>query len=447
MTDHIQEKLMKSSVENVSSLQRRLHVEVPAATVESTFQKHFNNIQRNVQLKGFRKGKAPLSAVRSMYSDRVKMDVVQDLIQNHYVQALSTHKLDPIGNPEFEFADPLEGVDFKFSAEFDVRPEITLKKYEGLEVEKEKLEFDEKRIQAVLDNVRTKNAKLVDVLEDRPAQMGDTAVIDFDGSVEGKPLDGGQGTDHPLELGTKQFIEGFEESVAGMKIGAEKTIDLKFPTPYHAAELEGKPVSFKVKLKSLKKKEMPELTDEFIKSIGGDQDLASLKETIKTDMLESDKKRIDEAFKNRLVRKLAEENPMDVPPKLMEEQKKSLVEDFKSRMQNQGMTPPDFEQYVQKWDADFAKSAKEMIQSSFLIDAIARKHDLACTPADVDAKLEQYAAQTGIEVAKVKEFYAKPEQLSRLTYSLTEEKVIDFLLKTAKVKEVPASELKDKEQP
>ncbi len=436
---------MKSSVENVSSLQRRLHIEVPATTVESTFQKHFNNIQKNVQLKGFRKGKAPLSAVRSMYGDRVKVDVVQDLIQNHYGQALSTHKLDPIGNPEFEFADPLEGVDFKFSAEFDVRPEISLKKYEGLEVEKEKLEFDEKRIDAVLENVRAKNAKMADILEDRPAQMGDTAVIDFDGSVDGKPLDGGKGTDHQLELGSKQFIEGFEEAVVGMKIGSEKTINLQFPTPYHASDLEGKPVSFKVILKTLKKKVLPELTDEFIQSIGGEQDLASLKNTIKNDMMESDKKRIDEAFKNRLVRKLAEENPVDVPPRLMEEQKKSLIEDFKNRMQNQGMTPTDFEQYIEKWDADFAKSAKEMIQSSFLIDAIARKHDLGCTPADVEEKLEQYAAQTGLEVKKVKEFYAKPEQLSRLTYSLTEEKVIQFLLNTAKVKEVPASQLKEQE--
>lgn len=436
---------MKSSVENISSLQRRLHVEVPAATVESTFQKHFNNIQRNVELKGFRKGKAPITAVRSMYGDRVKMDVVQDLIHNHYVQALSAHKLDPIGNPEFEFADPLEGVDFKFSAEFDVRPEVTLKKYEGLEVEKEKLEFDDSRIEAVLNNVRSKNATLSDVLEDRPAQIGDTSVIDFDGSVDGQPLEGGKGTDHQLELGSKQFIEGFEEEIVGMKIGSEKTIHLKFPTPYHAAELAGKPVAFKVVLKALKKKTLPELTDEFIKSIGGDQDLVGLKNTIKNDMIESDKKRIDEAFKNRLVKKLAEENPMDVPPRLLEEQKKSLIEDFKTRMQSQKMEPADFEQYIQKWDADFAKSAKEMIQSSFLIDAIARKHELTSTAADVDAKLSEYAAQTGLELDKVKEFYAKPEQLSRLTYSLTEEKVIGFLLKSAKVKEVPASDLKDKE--
>jgi trigger factor len=436
---------MKSSVENVSALQRRLHVEVPAATVASTFNKHFANVQKNVELKGFRKGKAPLSAVRLTYGDRIKMDVVQDLIQNHYAQALTAHKLDPIGNPDFEFADPIEGVDFKFSAEFDVRPEVTLKKYEGLDVEKEKLEFDDKRVDSVLENIRTRNATMADVLEDRPAQNGDVAVIDFDGYVDGKPLDGGQGTDHNLELGAKQFIEGFEEGVAGMKVGTDKTLNLKFPTPYHSKDLEGKAVEFKVKLKALKKKVLPELTDDFIKSIGGEQDLASLKKTIKDDMVESDKKRIEDAFKNRLVRKLAEENPVEVPPRLLEEQKKALIEDFKNRMQSQGMTPSDFTEYVQKWDADFAKSAKEMIQSSFLIDAIARKHDLSATQIDVDKKLADYSAQTGIELERVQEFYAKPEQLSRLTYSITEEKVIDFLLKTAKIKEVEASKLKDKE--
>lgn len=437
---------MKSSVENVSNLQRRLHVEIPAATVQSAFQKYFNDIQKNVQLKGFRKGKAPLTAIKSMYADRVRMDVVQDLIQRHYVEALSAHKLDPIGNPEFEFQDPTENADFKFSAQFDVRPEVALKKYEGLEVEKEKYTFDNKRIDEVLNNLRSSRATTVDVLENRPAQMGDIAIIDFDGTVNGKKLDGGQGTDHQLELGSKQFIEGFEDGIVGMTIGSQKTLQLKFPNPYHSAELSGQPVEFLVTLKSLKKKELPELTDEFIKSIGGDQDLQTLKNTIEKDLKESDLKKIDDDFKNRLLKKLVKENPVDVPPKLMEEQKQALIEDFRARMKNQGMSEADYAEYIQKWDADFANSAQEMIQSSFLIDAVARKHNLACTQEDVDQKLDQYAAQTGIEIQKIKDFYGKPEQLSRLTYTITEEKVLSFLMNSAKVKEVDAASLKEKEK-
>lgn len=432
---------MKSSVENLSSLQRRLNIEIPAAIVQSAFQKYFNDIQKNVQLKGFRKGKVPLATVKSLYSDRVRMDVVQDLIQSHYVQALGAHKLEPIGNPEFEFQDPTENADFKFSAQFDVRPEITLKNYEGLTVEKEKYSFDPKRIDEVLNNLRTSKALTVPVLEDRPAQMSDVAVIDFDGSVNGKKLDGGQGTDHNLELGSKQFIDGFEDGIVGMKIGDQKTIKLQFPTPYHAAELEGQPVEFLVTLKSLKKKELPDLTDDFIKSIGGDQDLESLKKTIEKDLSESDLKKIEDDFKNRLIKQLVKENPIEVPPRLMEEQKKALIEDFKTRMKNQGMSDADYAEYVVKWDSDFANSAKEMIQSSFLIDAVARKHELVCTQEDVDQKFNEYAVQTGIELQKIQDFYNKPEQMSRLTYSITEEKVIAHLMKTVNINEVEASKL------
>ncbi len=427
---------MKSSVESLSNLERRLHVEIPADEVQTTFQKHFSNIQKNVQLKGFRKGKAPIATIRTLYSDRIKMDVVQDLIQSNYAEALSAHKLEPIGNPEFEFQDPQEGADFKFTAAFDVRPEVTLKKYEGLEVERPAVKFEEKKVDEVLENLRTSRATFVDVLEDRPAQMGDVAIIDFEGSVDGKVLEGGTGTNHQLELGAKQFIEGFEDGVVGMKIGAQKTLNLKFPDPYHSADLAGKPVEFKVTLQGLKKKTLPELNDEFIKSIGGDQDLAALRETIKKDLMQTEQKKSDEEFRKNLIKKLVEENPFDVPRRLMEEQKEALKEDFKSRMQNQGMSESDFAEYTQKWDADFAAMAKETIQSSFLIDAIAHKHDLVCKPEDVDAKLDEYAKQTGIELERIKEFYAKPEQLSRLTYSVTEEKVVDFLTKSANIKEV-----------
>jgi len=154
-------------------------------------------------------------------------------------------------------------------------------------------------------------------------------------------------------------------------------------------------------------------------------------------------KKIEESFKNRLLKKLVSENSFDVPPRLMNEQKQALIEDFQNRMKGQGMTETDFADYVKKWDSDFANSAKEMIQSSFLIDAIAKKHELFCTQTDIDQKFKEYSQQTGIEIEKIEEFYGKPEQMSRLTYSLTEEKVVAHLLKTVKIKEVEASKLKE----
>jgi len=434
---------MKSNVEKVSNLSRKLSVEIPAATVQSAFQKIFNGIQKDVTIKGFRKGKAPLATIKSLYGDRVKQDVVQDLIQKHYALALDEHKLEPISYPEFEFADPSENKDFSFTANFDVRPEVALKKYEGLEVEKEKYEFDQKKVDQVLENIRASRATFETVTEARAAKMGDVAVIDFEGFMGGAPLENGSGKSHHLELGAKQFIDGFEEGIVGMKVGETKTLSLKFPDPYHSADLAGKPVEFKVTLNEIKAKVLPELTDEFIKTLGGPEDLASLKKSIEDDLKETEQKRIDDAFKNRLLKVLVKENPVEVPPSLLKEQKASLVEDFKKRMTEQGMGPADFESYVQKWDSDFEKTAAEMIQSSFLVDAIAKKHDLFTKKEDLDAKFKEYAEQTHIEESRIREFYGRPEQASRLTYMITEEKVIGYLMKSVKVKEVPAGSLKE----
>ncbi len=436
---------MKAQVQITQGLQRKINVEIPQTVVTNAFEKVYQSIQRSVQIKGFRKGKAPLSTIKSMYKTQVLGDVAQDLIQSHYPQALKESNIDPINYPEFEFEDPSEEKDFAFTAIIEVRPEVKIKKWEGLEVEKEKFVFNDAQFEQVLNNVRSSRAKIVDVLEDRPAQMGDTAVVDFEGFVNGGPLENGVGVDHNLELGSKQFIEGFEEAIVGMKIGQTKTVNLKFPDPYHSAEIAGKPVDFKVTLKGLKKKELPEINEELLAQIGTKQTVEEFKKTLRDDIEQSDKKRIEDNFKNRLIKKMVEANPVDVPASLLKDQKAALIEDFKKRMSDQGMQEGDFESYVQKWDADFAKTAGEMIQSSFLIDALATEHKLICTKEDLEAKFAEYAKQTGLEETRIREWYAKPEQASRLTYMITEEKVIKLLTDKAKVKEVDAKELKEEQ--
>jgi len=437
---------VKVQVENVTALQRKLNVEVPAHIVQSTFQRAFQGLQREVSIKGFRKGKAPMNVIKNMYGSRIVQDVAQDLIQAHYPKALVEHKLEPISYPEFEFEDPAETKEFSFTAVFDIRPEVNLKKYEGLEVDREKLVFDDAKIDSVVQNIRSSRAELVDVTENRPAQLGDTAVIDFEGFVDGKPLDNGSGKDFNLELGAKQFIEGFEDGVVGMTLGSVKSLHLKFPEVYHSADIAGKAVEFKVKLNALKAKQLPELNEEFFKKLGGPTDLEALKKTIREDLEQSEKKRVDDAFKNRLLKALVSANPVDVPASLLKEQKKSLVDDFQKRMSEQGMSEADFASYVEKWDGDFASTASEMIQSSFLIDALAKKLDLICKKEDVDAKMAEYATQTGIDEARIREWYSKPEQMSRLTYMITEEKVIAFLTSKAKIREVSKEQLKDEAQ-
>lgn len=436
---------MKAQIQVTEGLQRKLNVEIPSTEVQSAFNKVYTTIQRQVEIKGFRKGKAPLATIKTMYKDRVQGDVAQDLIQAHYPKALKEQNVDPINYPEFEFEDPSETKDFSFTAIFDIRPEVKIKKWEGLEVDKEKFVIDQSKVDQVLNNIRNSRATYEDVLEVRPAQMGDMSVIDFDGFVNGKALENGAGRDQQLELGSNQFIEGYEEGIVGMKVGETRTLNLKFPSPYHSVELAGQPVEFKVTLKALKKKVLPELTDELLKTIGTQQTVEEFKKTIVADIEQSEQKRIEDSFKNRLLKKLVEANPVDVPASLLKDQKAALIEDFKKRMSDQGMQESDFNTYVQKWDADFAKTANEMIQSSFLIDKLAVDNDLICKTEDVEKRFEEYSKQTGIDMPRIREWYSKPEQMSRLTYMITEEKVIKLLTEKSKVKLVDAKDIKEEQ--
>ncbi|MCE3010574.1 MAG: trigger factor [Proteobacteria bacterium] len=436
---------MRSTVEKVGTLQRKVNVEIPADKVANEFELAFKGVQKSAHIKGFRPGKAPIATIKTMYGERIKQDVIQNLIQKHWFEAVKEHQLEPISYPEFEFDLIKENSAFSFTANFEIKPEVTLKKYEGLEVEKEKFTFDDSRITQVLENIRAARAELVDVLEDRSAQTGDVAVIDFNGFVDGKPLENGAGKDHHLELGSNSFIEGFEQGITGMKIGGQTTLNLKFPNPYHAADLAGKAVEFKVTLKGLKKRSLPEVTDAFVaQMMGGEQHtLETLKTTIREDITQTETKRIENDFKNRILKKLVQMNPVDTPSSMLQEQKQALMEDMKKKMVEQGMSDQEFEAYAQKWDKDFENSASEMIQSGFLVDAIAKKHDLRWTQADLDSKFQEYAKQTGLPEDRIREFYSRPEQENRITYAITEEKVIEFLLKTAKVKELTAGEIKE----
>ncbi|HRK08588.1 MAG TPA: trigger factor [Pseudobdellovibrionaceae bacterium] len=433
---------MKATLEKVSNLERKLNIQIPADEVSKAFESAFQSIQKHVAIKGFRKGKAPMKAVKSMYGDRVKQDVVNDLVQKFYASALREHSLEPISFPTIEFDALDENKDFEFTAEFEVRPEVQLKKLEKLKVKRERFEMKPGFVESTLEDIRQGRASTAPLLIERPAQKGDIAVIDFKGYLLEGELPNGAAEDHQLELGSNSFIPGFEEGIIGMTVGVTSEIKLQFPDGYHAAELSGKPVTFKVTLKKLLKKDLPELNDEFAKSLGGKYEtLEDLKKAITEDYEKREQKRIKDDLKNRLVRALVDANPVEVPKSLLNEQKQALIEDLKNRMSQQGMSQEQFEDYKSKWDSDFNETASYMIRSSFLIDRVAMEKNLKATEKDLDAKLEEYAQQTGIELPRVMEFYNQEDRRSRLRYQLTEERVMDWLTSVADLEEVSREEL------
>lgn len=433
---------MKLDLEKLSALERRLNIEIPVEKVLETFERIYKKLQQQATIRGFRKGKAPLSTIRSMYRDTARRDVLDDLIQKSYIEALQKHELDPLNMPAIQIGEFDENTPFKFSAEFEVRPDVNLEQYTHLAVEKEKLEVNEERVAAVLKSLQDSRSELVDVLEDRTAQRGDFVVIDFEGFVNGAPLENASGQKMSLELGSKQMIPGFEEGVEGMKPGQTREVSLNFPTDYHVAQLAGQPVNFKLTLQKIQKKSLPELNEEFAKNYSKDS-IEDLKKDIAEDLTRSETQRIDEDLKNRILKILVQRNPVDVPKSMLKEQKEVLIKDFKDRMKQQGMDQTAFEDYIQKWDADFTQTATFIIQSSFLVNAVATKENLRPTEDDVKAQIQEYATKTGIELARLQSFYSTEEQKSRLRFKITEDKVFKFLLGSAEVREVAKKDLKE----
>ncbi len=433
---------MKTSLEKKGNLGRKLTVEVPAETVTSAFERVYKGLQKNANLKGFRKGKAPIQMIKTMYSDRVKQDVLEELINEAYSHALDEHSLHPVTQPQVNFEKLEDKEIFNFTAEFEIRPEIKIRKIDKLKVEREKIEVPTEKVDKILTQIRESRAQMVPVFEDRPAIKGDVVEIDFVGTVDGKPLEGGSMNGHKLELGSNSFIPGFEDGILGLKPGAKKTLNLSFPADYGHKEIAGKPVTFEVTLKNIMKKDLPALDEAFVKSLGPFDSLEALKKTISEDVMAEEGKRVQDEFKSRLLKVLVKENPIEVPPTLRERQKQLIVADVEQRTKKQGMTETDFEEYKKKWDKDFEETADFVIQTHFLIDTLAEEHKLVPTKAEIDARIDRYASQTGVEITKVREFYFKnSERLNQLVYQITEEKVVGLLIEKADIVELPKDKI------
>lgn len=432
---------MKSTLDKLAGLSRKLNVEIPAEKVQQAFDRVYKTIQKKANIKGFRQGKAPIATIKTIYADQVKSDVVNDLVNEAYQAALEEHKVEPVGYPKISFSPVNEDQAFSFTAELEVRPEVNVKNYENLSVVKEKLEIPGDRIDEILQNIRTGQAELTTVFEDRALSNGDVAEVNFVGMVNGEPLPNGSAEGHQLEIGAKQFIDGFEEGLVGMRIGESRVLNLRFPEGYHEKSLSGAPVTFDVKLTGIKKKTLPELNDELAKKVGEFENLEALKAQIRKDIEDGEQKRILEEMRNRVVRALVEANPVEAPQSLVDQQKESLIEDFKGRLKQQGLGDGDFDEYKKKWDADFENSATFMVKSTFLLDNLAEKLGLRAKPSEIDAKIQEYASQSGIDIERLKEFYNKPERRSRLAFQVTEEKVVNVLVEKAKVTEVPKDKL------
>ncbi len=435
---------MNVKVEDISSIKKKLIFEVAPERVDKEIRKAFQKIGKTAKIKGFRAGKIPQKVLEQHYGGQMEQEVLGRLINDTYFKALQDNDIPAVGEPSIvESSGIVQGEAFTYEAEVEIKPEVTAIDYTKLSLEKEKLVFDPKVLDARLEEMQTSRAQL-EVSERKKAREGDSVVIDFEGFIGDDPFAGGQGDDYLLELGSGSFIPGFEDQVVGMKRDEARNVEVSFPEDYGQAELAGKPVLFKVVLKEIKEKITPKLDDEFAKGFGADT-LDELKEQLKQSHESQETSRVENDLREKLVSTLIERNVIELPESMISKQLEYMYENILNRMKSQGMSPEMLGITPDNFRENYRVTAIDQVKGNLILEAIGRQEKIVAEENEIDAKLEEIATMANAPLDTVKKYYAGAEARSGLMAQIGEEKVISFLLAGAKVKEVlPAKEIKKK---
>ena len=414
---------MSYTVENLEKSMAKITITVDADAFEEAMVKSYNKNKKNISVQGFRKGKAPRKMVEKLYGPEV-----------FYEDAAN-----------FAIPDAYEGKDFVFTATVAVKPEVTLGDYKGIEVEKKTVKVMAADVNAEIDKVREQNSRMITV-ENRGIKKDDTAVIDFEGFVDGEPFQGGKGEDYSLVIGSHSFIDTFEDQLVGKKAGEEVDVNVTFPEEYHEASLKGKPALFKVTVKEIKKKELPKLDDEFASEVSEFETLKEYKASVKKNLTERRKEEAKREKENEVVEKVVENITVELPEPMVDEQTQQMIQEFAGRLSSQGLS---FDQYMQMTgmtvDAlmgQMKPEAEKRIRTRLALEAIVDAEKIKATAKDIDKEIENMANMYQMEVDKIKEMIgdAEKEQIGK---DLAVQKAVDFVVKNA-VEVEPAEE--DKEE-
>ena len=432
------------SCEKVEKSQVALTIEVGAAEFEAAIEKAYQKMRKKINVPGFRPGKAPRKIIEGMYGAEVFFEeAINNAFPEAYEAAVKEQELRVVGYPTVEMVGECTKDGFTFKATAPVYPEVTLGQYKGLEVEKPEAVVTDEQVQSEL-NQMAQNVASTEVVDDRAAQMGDTANIDFEGFDNGVPFDGGKGENFDLKLGSGSFVPGFEEQVVGMTTGEEKDIDITFPENYHE-NLAGKAVVFHVKLNKITVTNVPAMDDEFAKDVSEFDTLEELKADVRAKQLEAAQKRIDADFENAAVEKASENTTVDMPNALVEKELDIQMERFGYQLQMSGYS---MEQYAKMMGGDvnsmrsaFRPTAEKQARISVTLEKIAEVENLTVSDEEIEEELKSLASQYEMEVEKVKSLVPAEE----LTESLKTRKAVKLIAESAVAVAPKAEETKTEE--
>ena len=412
----------------------KLVIEASAEEFEAGLNAAYNKNKNKISVPGFRKGKAPRKMIEQLYGSQIFFeDAANEIIPDAYADAAKESGLDIVSQPKVSIEQLQAGKPFIFAAEVAVRPEVELGEYKGVEVTKADAEVTDADVEEELKKVQDQNSRTVSV-EDRAVKDGDMTVIDFEGFIDGEAFEGGKGENYPLTIGSHSFIDTFEEQMIGMNIGEEKELNVTFPEDYHAENLKGKPATFKVTVKEIKEKQLPELDDDFAQDVSDFDTLAEYKDDLKKKIAERKESEAKAKKESEAIEKVVEAAKMDIPQAMIDTQVNRMLEDFAMRLQQQGLSVEQYFQYTgmtaDKIMEEMKPEAVKRIKNSLVLEAVAKAENIEVSEEEFEAELQKMADMYKMEIEKIKEFMQDAEA-KQMKDDIAIQKAVELIVSSA----------------
>ena len=412
----------------------KLVIEATAEEFEAGLNNAYNKSKSKINVPGFRKGKAPRKIIEQLYGQEVFFeDAANAIIPDAYAKACIESELDIVSQPKISVTQLEKGKPFVFEAEVAVRPEVELGNYKGVEVSKVDTEATDADVEEEIKKVAEQNSRTITV-EDRAVKDGDMTVIDFEGFIDGEAFEGGKGENYPLTIGSHSFIDNFEDQIIGMNIGDEKEINVTFPEDYHAEELKGKPATFKVSVKEIKEKQLPDIDDDFAQDVSDFDTLDEYKADLKKKIAERKEAEAKKQKETEAIEKIVADSKMDIPQAMIDTQVTRMAEDFAQRLQQQGLSLEMYFKYTgltaEKILDDMKPEAVKRIQNSLVLEAVAKAENIQVSDDEFNAELSKMAEMYKMEVDKIKEFMGESEE-KQMRDDIAIQKAVDLIVSSA----------------
>lgn len=409
---------MTTPVENLEGLKRKLTISIADERINNKLEPRLRELSQKVQLKGFRPGKVPFKEIERRFGKQVRMEIIEGLVGELFGEAVDQHKLKLAGAPHIEPISLDEGQPVSFAATFEVQPEVTVQPLSGAKISKFDVTISDKDLDSIIDKMRKQHAEWNDV--DRAAQDGDQLVIDFDGTLDGKPLEGGKAEGYDIELGSGSMIDGFESGLLGAKPGAELELDLTFPKDYHAKDVAGKPVHFKVKVNKVREAKLPELDEHFASKLKIKGGIEKLRDEVRENMQNEANQRAKQELKQAICDVLLEKHNIDLPQSMVDYEVQQMRKNMAARMGISIEQLNDFQAPV-----DYDKQARNNVTLGLIFSAFIEQEKLTVSDEQLDAKLNELAAPFSSPEQIIQMYKSQPKMLDDVKAQALEDQVIE----------------------